>query len=103
MVGVLVEKREAFHHPLIEPGARMARYLARDMGTLLQPYELGSRRRRVDRDVAILAAVCVPHLVMENDRQHGGRPRRCYTTHRPHETLIDLAVEKSKAFMHLVL
>lgn len=57
MPRVFVEKGEAFRHPMVETAARMARDLSRDVRAILEPHELRTRRRGIDRDLAIFAKV----------------------------------------------
>jgi hypothetical protein len=54
---MLVEKRQAFHHPRVEPVARVACNLAHDVEPVLEPCELGTRADREDRDLAILTLI----------------------------------------------
>lgn len=56
---VVVEERKAFHHPRIEPIARVPGNLSDDVKPIAQPLQLAARGRWEDRDLAIFTLVPV--------------------------------------------
>jgi hypothetical protein len=54
---MLVKEAQAFHHPRVEPAARMPRNFSNDVRSIFEPRQLGSGRRRKDRDFAILTLI----------------------------------------------
>ena len=59
MALVLVEERQALHHPGIQSVAEVTRDLAHDVQAVAQPCELAASGRREDRELAILTSVAV--------------------------------------------
>jgi hypothetical protein len=62
--GVLVEEREAVHHPGVEPAVGVFRDLPHDVRTIFEPAKLAARRRREDRDLAVFTLVAVLRYVL---------------------------------------
>ena len=64
MALMVVEKRQALHHPRVQPVGRMPRHLAHDVKPVPQPPQLAACRRREDCDLAIFALIAVLGYVL---------------------------------------
>jgi hypothetical protein len=63
---MIVQELQPLHHPRVQAIARMFRDLARNVKPIAQPRKLAARRRREDRNLAILALVSMLHPAVDS-------------------------------------